>query len=336
MTIDDDGIVLTLGEALIALAPSAPVPLEDARQLAPLVGGAELNFAIVLRRLGVAVAWLGRVGSDPFGRLVLRTLQREGVSTRWVRSCLDRMTGVYFREWLPDGQRRAHYYRAESAGATLSPDDWPHEVPVRIRWLHLTGITAALGPGPHALLKRAVAWASSRGVPISFDPNYREALWTKLRAKPALLELARHSRVLLMSEGESQLLFGPGSIESALACAHTLGVPIAVVKLAERGAVGSEIGDRSGPIYAAPATPAAVVDPVGAGDGFDAGFVAALLAGGALVQALEVANLIGARAVEHLGEHPYPPGDARGYLAQATGTAPEAAQVVTPANEERQ
>jgi len=295
-------MVLTLGEALVAITPTAPVTLDRARALVPRVGGAELNFAIGLRRLGVPAAWLGRLGADSLGEVVLRQLEAEGVDTRWVVRDAERCTGVYFREWLADGDRRPFYYRAGSAASAASPADWPEDLP-DVRWLHVSGITMALGEGPARLVEHAVAWARERAIPVSFDPNHRTALWSEDRARAALRRIAERATVLMMSHEEAELLFGSDDHRACTERAHELGVETVVVKRGAHGALGSAGGVV---VESPPGEVERVVDPVGAGDGFDAALVAALLAGSPLGPALELANHVGARAVEDVGEHPYP------------------------------
>lgn len=299
-------MIITLGEALVAIVPTAAVALDRTAALDVHVGGAELNFAVGVRRLGLAAAWIGRVGADPFGELVVRRLEAEGVATRWVLRDDARRTGVYFREWLNDGARRPYYYRSGSAATALSPADWPDAQLDGASWLHLSGITAALGDAPRQLVHHAIDWARERGVPVSFDPNHRRALWTASEARVVLRDIAARCDVLATSLEEASLLFAAEAPEECLEQAHELGIATAVIKLGEQGAIGS----NGGATVVSPASSTGeVVDPVGAGDGFDAGLVATLVAGGDLADALEVANYVGARAVEEVGEHAYPTRD---------------------------
>jgi 2-dehydro-3-deoxygluconokinase len=322
------GTVVTLGEALVSVVPTEAVPLSAAPLLTMHVGGAELNFAIGLRRLGMPTAWVGRVGDDPFGCMVVDTLEREGVDTRWVRADGDVPTGVYFREWLTDGRRRPYYYRAGSAATRLDQADVPSVAEADMSWLHVSGITPALGSAPRAAVAEAVARAAAAGVPVSFDPNYRPALWSPEDARAELLPLARAARVLLMSQQEAALLFGVPGAEAALARAHAEGIETAVVKLAADGAVASVRGGA--PVHAPAAAVRSAPDPVGAGDGFDAGFVAALLAGADVQDALAVGIHVGARAVEQVGEHPYPrAAELPPHLAAAVGAGTSAMPTAT-------
>jgi 2-dehydro-3-deoxygluconokinase len=296
-------VIVALGEALVAALPTRSVAIEDAPTLELAVGGAELNFAVGVRRLGLPAAWVGCVGDDPLGRIVLRCLEAEGVDRQWIRVDPQRPTGLYLREWLPDGVRRPYYYRRESAALGLGPAMWPSEALTDVSWLHLTGITVALGSNPRRAVEHAVAWANDRGVRISFDPNYRPWLWSGAGARKDLGRLAALSDVLLMSEEDAELLYGTRDPERALQRAHATGVEVAVMKLGDQGAIAS---DGSGVQASAPSSAAAVVDPVGAGDGFNAGFVVGMLSSQDLGHALALGNHVGARAVERVGEHTYP------------------------------
>jgi 2-dehydro-3-deoxygluconokinase len=205
--------VVTLGEALVAMAPETPTGLHRAPALRMHPGGAEVNLAVGLARLGISAEWVGRLGDDPLGRLVLDALQAEGVTARATIHA-ERPTGLYLREWLPDGTRRPWYYRRGSAGSALCPSDWRperwHLDGAPYAWLYVAGITCALGPGPRATAE-------------------------------------------------------PGA---AIAAAHAAGVGTVVLKRGELGAIVSD-GSRTVEVPAVRA--AAAVDPVGAGDAFDAG-----------------------------------------------------------------
>ncbi|HEX7297567.1 MAG TPA: sugar kinase [Solirubrobacteraceae bacterium] len=297
-------MVLTLGEALVVGIPPSPVGLDHADSVRLSVGGSEVNFAIGLARLNVDCMWIGRLGDDPFGRMVRDALDREGVRTDWVKSDVDRPTGVYFREWLDDGVRRPYYYRQGSAATGLSVSDWPDEAVGQARWLHVSGITPALGAAPRKLVERAVSRAREAGLDVSVDPNFRAPLWSHSEEARSVLEpIVRASSVLLLAQEDCRVLFGSGDPELVARRAHESGAETVVVKLGAEGAYASR-GNESLHLPAAACERA--VDPVGAGDGFDAGFVAGMLGRGDLRSALTIGNYVGARAVEEPMEHAYP------------------------------
>lgn len=296
--------VLTVGDALVALSPSAPVRIEDTDALALHAGGAEMNTAVGVRRLGVRSAWLGRVGDDPLGRRLRRTLDDEGVDASLVVTDPHAPTALYLREWLADGRRRPYYYRRGTAGARLRASDWPQPWPATLpppSITHLTGITAALSADAGSVLATIVGQARALGASVSVDPNHRSELWpdaaTARAALQALIDLAD---IVLLSEEDAELLTGTTDPERVCTAIGAARPTVTVLKLGARGAVG-----RSGSeLVAVPAAPArAAIDPVGAGDAFNAGFLTAWLRGAGLSDALACGAWCGARAVEVLGEH---------------------------------
>ena len=291
--------VLTFGEVMAVLYPSVPVPLEEATVLTLSIAGAEANVAIALSRLGHQARFLGRVGDDPFGRLIRRTLAVEGVETTYLLDDRSAPTGVFFREWLADGLRRNYYYRAHSAASRLVPEDVSPEAFADIRILHLTGITPALSSSCAASVAWAIEQAHRVGALVSFDPNYRPQLWETETARATLLPLMAQADLLLMSHEDGQALLGVDDDE-ALARAAALGARIVVLRKAERGASAWV----EGKIVAVPAEPVeAVVDPVGAGDGFNAGFLAGWLRGDTVEAALHLGARVGAASVATVGDY---------------------------------
>ncbi len=288
---------LTIGEPLVAGVPTTPVPLDDAACVRLFPGGAELNVAVGLARLGVASAYLGVVGDDPLGRLVLRRLADEGVDASLVRRD-PHPTGFYLREWLADGARRPYYYRRGAAGAQLSATDLPGALG-GFSLVHLSGITPALGEGPRATVEAAVAAASAAGVPVSFDANWRPTLWSGEEYRACVQPLLGAFDLLLVGEEEADLLFATSEPGAAVERAGAAGVGTCVVRLGARGACAR--GDDGTMVERR--APATAVDPVGAGDAFDAGFLAAWLHRAPLGECLALGVFCGARVVEEVGEH---------------------------------
>lgn len=133
--------VVTLGESLASFRSSGPIGF--GAPVTPHLAGAEANVAIGLARLGHAVSWVGRVGADPFGSEVLRTLRGEGVQVD--HTVVDAApTGLMFLEQRTADLSRVHYVRAGSAGSRLSADDLPVDTIRAASLLHVTGITPAL------------------------------------------------------------------------------------------------------------------------------------------------------------------------------------------------
>jgi 2-dehydro-3-deoxygluconokinase len=289
--------VVTFGEPLAAAVPLEPFPLERSPTLQLFAGGAELNFAVGMRRLGFDTCLVGHLGDDPAGRFVQSILAAEGVDTSHV-GVRPHHTGMYMREWLPDGERRPYYYRAGSAAAHFTSADWPEDI-TDAAWLHLTGITPALSQNCHEATLAAFSWAQARNIPVSFDPNYRPSLWDIETARRALRPLISACNVLLVGLDEASLLFGSATSSDAAAAAAELGPEHVVVKQGRAGASAWQGGQMSHQ----PAFPIVAADPVGAGDAFDAGYVAAIMSGSSLDDALALAAYCGSCVTKVPGEH---------------------------------
>jgi 2-dehydro-3-deoxygluconokinase len=282
------------------LYPPDPVTIDDSASLLWDIGGAEANLSIALARLGHSARFISRVGDDPFGRRVRAVLDAEGVDTSALQVDSGAPTGVFFREWLPDGARRVFYYRAGSAASRLAPADLTPELFAGAKIVHLTGITPALSASCAAACLQALELAKAAGALVSFDPNYRPRLWPPETARAALLPLMRQTDILLMGHEDARAALGVEDEEAMLEAGAALGPPIVVLKRAERGAVALAEGRRV-EVPAAPITH--MLDPVGAGDGFDAGFLAGHLRGWHLEESLALGAKVGAAAVERLGDY---------------------------------
>jgi 2-dehydro-3-deoxygluconokinase len=291
---------VTLGETMAVLYPREAIPLDQAQTLQLGIGGAESNLAIALSQLGHSVRFISRVGDDPFGQRIRATLEAEGVDVTGLLTDERAPTGIFFRAWLPDGKRRVFYYRSGSAASHLTPADLTPAAFAGIRLLHLTGITPALSASCAATVERAIELAHAAGAWVSFDPNYRPALWDVATARQALLPLIARADILLLGHEDSQAILGMDERERILAYGRASGARIVVLKEAERGASA-----QSGQIYVSvPAEPvAAAVDPVGAGDAFNAGFLSAWLRGESLEAGLRLGTQLGARVVATPGDY---------------------------------
>ena len=304
MTVD----LLTLGESMVSLRSAGP--LSAGGSLGMHVAGAESNVAVGVARLGHSVAWAGVIGADPHGEFILRQLRGEGIAVQH-RVDAARATGVMFLERRTADISRAYYYRAGSAGSTISREDVDRAFAAGPRVLHLTGITAALSPDARRAVEYAAARGAAEGLVVSLDVNYRSKLWSRDEARAVLTPLARHASVLVASDDELGLVAdggaggragsgaGPEAAELAMA-AELLdrGVREVVVK---RGAAGAGVHTAAGR-WEAPAVPVTSIDTVGAGDAFTAGYLSALLDGGDVAARLKRGTLAGAFAVSTAGD----------------------------------
>lgn len=289
--------VVTFGEPLVAALPPDPLPLEQSPALRLYAGGAEVNFAVGMRRLGFDTCLVGHVGDDPPGRFVRQALDAEGIDISHI-GVRPLPTGLYLREWLSDGERRPYYYRSGSASASFTPADWPQDIE-GAAWLHLTGITPALSESCREATIAALGWAKARDIPVSFDPNYRPRLWGIGTARAALLPLIAGCNVLLIGLDEASLLFGSTTVADVAVAGSALGPGLIIIK---QGAAGASAW-RNGNLSYQPALATVAADPVGAGDAFDAGCIAALMHGSSLTEALALGAYCGSKVAEVPGEH---------------------------------
>ncbi len=267
--------VLTLGESMVVFIPETTGPLRHADRFTRGVAGAETNVAIGLCRLGHTTAWLGRLGDDEFGRFVLSTARGEGVDMTHAAMDAAAPTGIMFKERASGMDSRVFYYRRGSAASRQDAADVPAAAFPGARWLHLTGITPALGEAPRRAVTRAVQLGRQHGLTISFDPNYRSRLWSAAEAAPVLRELAGQADVLLVSDGEGELLFGATEPDAVATAALASGCRLVAVKRGEHGAL---VATREGRWTVTP-IPVRVVEATGAGDAFAAGLIAGCLEG---------------------------------------------------------
>lgn len=289
------GRVLTFGETMLLLTGGDTGAVPDLDHMRVDTGGAESNVAIGLVRAGVPTTWIGRIGTDPAGDRVTRDVRSAGVDVVAVPDP-DRSTGIMMKERLADGRTRVTYHRRGSAGSALRASDLPASAVERAALLHVTGITLALSEDARATVEAALDRADAAGVPVSFDVNHRPKLIDAEIARARYRAVAARSSIVFAGDDEARLVLGLGDDEGDdETLAHelaALGRGRAVVKLGSRGAVASV----DGAFLRRPATPVRVVDPVGAGDAFVAGWLAATLGGATTAEALDRAADAGALA----------------------------------------
>jgi 2-dehydro-3-deoxygluconokinase len=289
--------LLTFGETLALASSTTPGNLAQASTLDLGIGGAESNVAIGLSRLGISAGWVSALGEDELGDLVLHRVRAEGVDTRAVRRVPDKPTGLYLREEVA-GATRVYYYRRGSAASTLAPGAFDASVLKGADFLHLTGITAALSPECAEFLTWAATTAHAAGARVSYDVNYRSKLWEPAAARAATEALLPHVDVLLVGDEEAAALWGWDD-GTCLERFPDSGPTDVVVTLGARGCAAVVDGKR----LTAPGFPARQLDPIGAGDAFAAGYLAATLWGQQPAERLRTANAMGAFCVQNLGDY---------------------------------
>jgi 2-dehydro-3-deoxygluconokinase len=291
--------LVTLGETMVLFLAEQAGPLREASTFRKHVGGAESNVAIGMCRLQHSAGWISRVGDDELGRSILFRLRGEGVDTSRVIVDPEAPTGVMVRERREVGPIAVAYYRRGSAASRLSPSDVDETYVAAARTLHLTGITPALSASCRDATFAAAEIARAAGVRVVLDPNIRYKLWSADDARATLRDLATKADVVLPGADEAELLTGASDPLTAARDLLKLGPDLVVVKLGADGAI-AVTGDRvvRVPGVALPR----VVDPVGAGDAFAAGFHTGWLRNLSLEDTLALANRCGAIATTVAGD----------------------------------
>jgi 2-dehydro-3-deoxygluconokinase len=313
---------VALGETMLALAPAHGTPLRAATSLLIDHAGAESNTAVGLARLDLRTAWVSSLGDDAAGARILDALSKESVDTRWVRRDPRRPTGMMLKD--PDAGVR--YYRTGSAASAMGPDILDGVPVADAAAVLVTGVTALIGDGPHAA--GLALLSAARGLRI-VDPNLRFGLWGSDRRRELVRPFVEHCDLLLAGEAElAEILLaevggaevrgakvrgakvrgakvrgakvrgakvrgaavrGAGSAEALARRAQALGPREVVVRGAESIGVLAD-----GSWTAIDIRRDAAVDPIGAGDAFNAGYIAVRIRGGTIDAALRSGARCGA------------------------------------------
>ena len=299
--------ILTIGEALVeVMRTDIDQPLN---QPGPFVGpfpsGAPFIFAVQAARLGMQSAAVGSVGQDAFGDCLRDQLIEDGVSTVGLRRLQDETTGIAFVAYQADGSRS--FVFSLGAGGHLAPDMLDPSLFKGLRCFHLMGSTLSMSENALHVCRQALDMAQDAGALISFDPNLRPELLPPDQARIAFEPFIAAADILIPSAEELLQLTATSTVADAvdLLLAQRPDRRIVVT----RGALGCSVYTAEGSVDA-PGFPADEIDPTGAGDCFDAGFITALLQGKTVAEAAQLGNACGALTV-----------NAKGPMAGAKGRA---------------
>lgn len=281
--------VVTIGETMALLDSTRYGPLQHTHTMRLGIGGSESNVAIALRRLGTDSTWIGRVGSDPLGDLIVREITGEGVTVVAIRDP-EAPTAIMLKERRTSSDSRIWYYRRGNAGSRLCAGDIDPAIVRGAALLHVTGISFALSEDMSEAIFEAIRVAKDAGVTVSFDLNYRSSLWSRAEAADAYRRIVPHTDLIFASDDEAAILAGASGDPVHLAeRLVALGAGEVIIKLGAKGAVAVV----DGAIYRREAVPVTVVDTVGAGDAFVAGYLADYLLGEDVPTRLSTAVAVG-------------------------------------------
>ena len=289
--------LVTLGETMALLSAPRVGRLRDMKSLRLSAAGSESNVAIGVSRLGYSASWTGRVGADELGQMILTSLRAEGVDVSTSIVDPSAQTALMFKERRGPNVARVTYYRRGYAGSRLSVDDLDETLISAARMLHVTGITLGLSNTARVAAYRAVEIARSAAVPVSFDFNYRAALWAPTEAAEQFRSMSALADLVFAGEDELAIVEPDDLLEGARRLAGD-GERAVVVKRGPKGALAV----TDGAVHEEAARNVVAVDPVGAGDAFVAGYMVGTFDGLDVPGRLAMASATGAYAVTVLGD----------------------------------
>ena len=228
--------IITLGEAMIVFIAENEGEFSEIQSFSKGIAGAELNVSIGLSRLGHHVSYVTRLGDDVFGHHIKNIIEHEGIQTDNIIMDSNFTTGFYFKTKVKDGDPMVHYFRKHAAVSNMADRHIERVNFDGARFLHITGITAALSANTLASIYKAIDMAKERGMFISFDPNIRKQLWrSEEHMVDVLNALAARCDLVLPGIKEGKLLTGKDTKEEIADFYLNSGAKAVVIKLGETG-----------------------------------------------------------------------------------------------------
>ncbi|MBM4339204.1 MAG: sugar kinase [Deltaproteobacteria bacterium] len=274
--------VVTFGEAMVRLSPPNYQRLEQTKSFDVNPGGAELNVAVGVTRFGMKSAWVSKLPKNGLGYLIRNRAQEFGVDCSHMVWSDKGRAGIYFVEFGASPRASSVLYdRAHSAISMIQPGevDWA-KVFTGSKHLHMSGITPALSASASETTAEALKAAKKAGCTVSYDLNYRKKLWTPADAKKIQEPLMENVDILITTEEDTNVVFGIKEKDYETAAeklAKTFKFKIVAITLREDLSVlrnnWTAIAYQDGKIIRDRKYEVEIVDRVGAGDSFTAGFL---------------------------------------------------------------
>lgn len=291
--------IVTLGETMAVFTPKTPGFLRYEKDYEMRIAGAESNLAIGVCKLGHTSGWISRLGDDELGYFIRNTIRSEGVDISCVDFDQNHSTGIMVKQVLPRSETAVFYYREGSAASCMNRALINEDYIKKAKILHLTGITPVLSKSCRDLTDYVFDLARQNHMMISFDPNIRKKLWKDRDFAPLIKELLLASDIALLGMEEAGILFGTDQTDRVLDILLSKGnVRYVALKNGAHGAV-TATKEKS---CAIPPTPCRCIDPVGAGDAFNAAFLCGILEDRDIEDCGRMGGVAGALATENFGD----------------------------------
>ena len=291
-------MIVTMGEAMMVFNGPADRPLGVGSSADVTFAGAESNVAIGLARLGHEVRYLSVFGADLFGREIVTRLRGEGVDVSGVQFSSERPTAVMVKSRRAEEEPEVFYYRSTSAFAAAGPRTFDPRLWRGADVVYLTGITPGLSASCLALFRHVIADARAHGIPVWLDPNYRSKLWGREAFREAIVGALPDVEVILPGYSEAELLTGKGELREIVNALREAGVKDVIVKAPEFAAAFTRRGESCLQSWDV----GRVVDPIGAGDAFAAGYLSGEMEGLITAGSLHRAHALAAKVVTTRGD----------------------------------
>lgn len=287
-------VIYTVGRVIADLyAEQMHVPLSQVESFRKYVGGSSANTAVGLARLGCSVGLIARVGSDPMGEFIREKLQQEGIDTTMLVNDSEFFTGLAFAALFPPDDSKVWFVGIPNANANLCVDDVDPELLQRAQAIVIAG-TALASESSRLAVRKILQIAQENRIAVVFDVDWRPVFWHDSRhARAVYQDIMRQVTVVLANEAELTFVGQSESMQEAVGAVLDLGVAEVVAK---RGKAGSWYFTATESLFM-PAFSVEVLNTLGAGDGFGAGYTYGLAAGWAPSRRLQLASACGALVV---------------------------------------
>lgn len=265
--------------------------------LGPYPSGASGIFIDAAARLGINARFVGAVGNDDFGELIIRRFKEDGIDTSQIKVLDDYTTGVAFVTYFSDGSRKFIYHLPRAATGQIYPEDINEDFISDLSYLHIAGSTMSMNQHASEACKKAVEMVKRSGGKVSFDPNFRPELMSRKEIQESFYPIIEKSDIIFPTVDEIKVLTGKNDVMKSCHRLFELGPEVIALK---QGKGGSTVITKTETIQV-PAFEVEEIDPTGAGDCYCAGFLAGILQGMELKEVARLANAVGALAVTKKG-----------------------------------
>ena len=288
--------IVAFGEAMIRMSPPDFKRLEQTTTLDVHIGGAELNVAVGASRLGLKCAWVSKLPDNPLGRMIANKARELGVDISQVIWQNEGRAGLYFLEFGATPRSSSVLYdRANSSFSSINPEelDWQN-ILKDTKCLHVTGITPAVSKSAADATMEAIKTAKSCGCKVSLDLNYRAKLWSREEAGKTLSAMMDYVDILITTRGDTRTILDiTAETDEALAAILLERYPFEVVAVSYREGdtvwrcTWSALAQTRDKTYNTRTFAIDIVDQVGRGDSFAAGFLTGYISSGEVQRGLD-------------------------------------------------